>query len=143
MTWSDEFTKEIRPEISDITKYINNPFWTLLCEFIENTYLIKPLIEFSKCSLAKGWNVKYKKGSRSICTLYPKKGYFTILISIGSNEVEETEFILPSCTSYLQEIYKNTNLFNGSRWLMIDVTSEEIFRDVKNLISIRAKYKKK
>ncbi|MPM45784.1 hypothetical protein SDC9_92476 [bioreactor metagenome] len=88
-----------------------------------------------------GWNVKYKKSSRSICTLYPKENHFTCLISIGIKEAVETELIMQSFDLYLMELYQNTKPFNGSRWLMIDVTSQEILENVKTLINIRVKPK--
>ena len=140
--WSERYTQDFKPEISDITEYIDSPIWIELCQFIETTYQTMPSIEYSKCSMAKGWNVKYKKGSRAICTLYPNKEYFTCLITIGSKESMETELLMSSCTEYMQELYNNVNPKNGTRWLMINVTSNEILQDVKSLIRIRIPVKK-
>ena len=137
MGWIEAYTREDKPEFEDISAYVDCPFWEGLCEFIEETYSIKPAIEYSRCSGAPGWNVKYNKSSRALCTLYPNNGYFTCLISIGRKEAPETELMLGSFSSYLQELYKNTNVFNGSRWLMIDVATEKIFEEVKELLCIR------
>jgi hypothetical protein len=142
MVWSEICTIDKGPTISEISNYIDNPLWEELCCFIEKTYSVMPQIEYSKCLAARGWNVKYKKGSKSICTLYPNKNYFTCLVAVGVKQAAETELMLPSCDPYIQDLYKSTNPFNGARWLMIDVTTPNILDDVKKLIYIRIKPKK-
>jgi hypothetical protein len=88
-----------------------------------------------------GWNVKYKKSGKSLCTLYPMDGYFIALIVIGNKEVAETELFLPLCSKYVQELYKKTTFSCGGRWLMVNITDKDILEDVKNLIKIRVKPK--
>ncbi|WP_334291177.1 DUF3788 family protein [Alkaliphilus transvaalensis] len=36
-----------------------------LVSHIEDTYKVKPQVEYSKCSALPGWNVKYKKSVKS------------------------------------------------------------------------------
>lgn len=139
MTWSELFTEGIQPDLEQIAAYIGNPLWEQLINFIEDTYNVSPSVEYSKCSEAKGWNVKYKKSSKSLCTLYPDSGCFTALVTIGKAQAEEAELILPSCTDYVQDVYKNAGGLNGARWLMIKVTSQGILDDVKRLIQTRVK----
>ena len=143
MEWSEKYSKGSPPATEEIKEYVKSPHWTDLCSFIENTYSLKPNVEYSGCSGAPGWNVKYKKSGRSLCTLYPNRGYFTCLISIGRREAPEAELVLNSFCTYLKELYQNTKLLNGSRWLMIDVTTDEILDHVKDLVSIRANPSKK
>ena len=139
MTWNEEFTKISKPASEQIHAHIGSPLWDEFCTFLESTYSVQPCIEYSQCSGAPGWNVKYKTGGRSLCTLYPREGYFTCLVSIGSKESMEAELLLSICTEYVQELYQATKPFNGARWLMIDVKSAEILHDVKQLIGIRVK----
>ncbi|MEG1389499.1 MAG: DUF3788 domain-containing protein [Angelakisella sp.] len=142
MDWSEAYNADSNPTMTEIGRYIDNPFWNEFCSFIEDTYSVAPLVEYSKCSMARGFNVKYRKGSRSICTLYPNKGYFTCMVVIGSKEAPEAEFLLPACDPYIMELYKATSVYNGSRWLMIDVTSKAILDSAKELVKIRCKPKK-
>lgn len=136
MSWSKEYSKLNKPEMESIEKYINSPYWNDLCDFIEKSYCVSPIIEYSQCSGAPGWNVKYRKGSKALCTLYPNKDYFTCLISIGSKISMEAEVVISS-VEYLKELYYNAKPFNGSRWLMIDVKTDEILNTVKELLYIR------
>ena len=57
--------------------------------------------------------------------MYPKEGYFTVLVVVGQKEKEAVEAILPECTTELREIYKQTEMGNGQRWLMIDLEDRE------------------
>lgn len=143
MIWSEEFGKETKPGIEMVDGYINCPYWHELQQFLNQAYGAEPSIEYSCCSGAKGWNVKYKRGSRALCTVYPKEGFFTCLISVGRKELHEVELLMDIFTPYLQNLYEKSLGINGSKWLMIDVTSEEILGDVKELIGIRVKPLKK
>ncbi len=81
--------------------------------------------------------MKYKKGGRALCTLYPDEGAFTALISISANDMPEAELLLPTFSDYLRELYARTSEFNGARWLMIRVTDPRVLEDVKTLIRLR------
>ena len=142
MKWCELFTIDKKPTSFEICDYINNPLWNDLCHFIEHTFSVIPLIEYSKCSAARGWNVKYKIGSKSLCTLYPNKNLFTCLIVIGCKESMETELRLSTFETNIQDLYQSAKPFNGSRWLMIDVTNNEFLTNVKELINIRVSPKK-
>lgn len=139
MEWSTLYTGDHKPTLAEISSYINNPFWEELCGFIEQTCSVMPQIEYSKCSMARGWNVKYKKGSKSICTIYPNQNYFTCLLVVGKKGAMEAEVVLLDCDPYVKQLYQSIKLFNGSRWLMIDVANRKILDDVKKLICIRLK----
>ncbi len=84
-----------------------------------------------------GWNIKYKKGGKSLCTLYPMQGYFIVLVVVGSRELTEAEFLMPQCSDYVQTVFKNTKTGNGQKWLMLDVRDREIMDDVFRLINLR------
>ena len=142
MKWTEKYTPAIKPEIGQIGEYINNPLWQELCRFTEATYGVSPQIEYSVCSGAPGWNVKYKKSSRALCILYPNEGFFTCLICIGNKEQMEAELVLTVCSSYVQGLFEKAKPYNGTRWLMIDVTSNEILEDVKRLLFVRSKPKR-
>lgn len=131
------------PSFDSIRNYVNSPLWDKLCSYIETEYQSKPVLEFSKCSMQFGWNVKYKKAGRTLCTLYPMEGYYIALVVIGERERMETEWLLPIFTEYLQQLYHNTKTGMGQRWLMINVVDEAVLEDVKQCIAIRRGLKKK
>jgi len=137
MNWKELFPADRPPSPADIEYHINFPLYHQFCEHIEKSYQSAPKIEYSKCGGAPGWNVKYKKGGRSICTIYPHEGFFTCLVCIGAKEADRAELVLSGCTEEIRRLYAHAKPFNGTRWLMIDVKNEETLRDVKELIRIR------
>ncbi len=130
--------KEYCPILEDIGGFINNAVFLQFCTEIRAKYNSKEKIEFSSCSWEYGWNVKFKKSGKSLCTIYPREGYFTVLVVIGEKEREAVETILHECTPQLREIYHQTKSGNGQKWLMIDLEDkDELYTDIFRLIEIR------
>lgn len=122
-----------------MSHYINNALFNEFCSEIKQTYNVKEKIEFSKCSWEYGWNIKFKKCGKSLCAIYPRENYFTVLIVIGSKEKELAELLLPNLSSEIQEIYRQTKDGNGQKWLMIDLEDKNrIYNDAFRLIRLRA-----
>ena len=74
MTRSTLWPQNRKPSPDDIAEFVDNPLWKALCSWLESGYRTVPRIEYSRCGMAPGWNVKYKKGGRALCTLYPAAG---------------------------------------------------------------------
>lgn len=137
MEWSNLYGPGNQPALDEISEYVNNELWQYLNSFLQNTYQIQPKLAYSQCSMQPGWNLKYQKSGKSLCTLYPMENYFIALIVIGNKEMNEAELFMPLCSKYIQALYQKTALCNGSRWLMVNVTDRPILEDVINLIKIR------
>ncbi len=138
MDWENMYLQSNKPTFSQIGEYINSPLWQELNDALNMTYNVIPQIEYSKCSMQRGWNVKYKKKGKSLCTLYPEQDYFRALIVINERHVEVDLFVETFC-DYIKKLYRDTKFFNGSKWLMIDIKESITLEDVKELISIRAR----
>ena len=121
-----------QPTFQEIGERIKSPLWNELCGYIEAAYGVQPSVEYSKCSGAPGWNVKYKKGGKALCTLYPGEGCFT---------APAAEALLGSFDASVQKTYLNAGMLCGTRWLMIEVTSPAVVRDVKQLLALRVPVK--
>ena len=137
MSWFEAYPRSQEPTLEQIASFIDSPLWNGLCRWSEGAYSIVPKVEYSTCSGAPGWNVKYKKGGRSLCTLYPDAGAYTALVTVGAKEAPEAELLLPSCSDYIRELFARTQTFNGARWLMIRVSDAAVLEDVKKLIRLR------
>ena len=137
MDWNLLYSNVTPPTWEQITEYIGSPLWADFNERIQSAYQVKPCMEHSRCSMQAGWNIKYKKGGKSLCTLYPMQGYFIALVVVGSRELTEAEFLMPQCSDYVQTVFKNTKTGNGQKWLMLDVRDRGIMDDVFRLINLR------
>lgn len=130
--------KEYCPILEEIEEYVDNPVFTQFCSDIKTKYNCNEKIEFSSCSWEFGWNIKFKKSGKTLCTIYPKKHYFRVLIVIGEREKEVVESIFLDFTPELRHIYEQTKTGNGQKWLIIDLkVKDNIYSDLFHLIDIR------
>jgi hypothetical protein len=143
MNWHEVFDEDRFPSAEDIRVFLGEAktIWDDLTVYIEITYQTKPQIAYSGCSAQPGWNVKYRKSSKSLCTLYPMQNYFIALVVVGAKEEAEVEETIGAgeFTAYLKELYQKTAFSAMGRWLMIEVRDREVLDDVKRLIEIRVK----
>lgn len=138
----DVMNMEVQPTIEEVTSYISNPMFGDLLEHMQEEYKALSKIEYSRDVWFPGWNLKLRKAGKSLCVVYPRRGYFTVLVVVGIKEKERVETLLPQLTEELQEIYRTTKEGNGQRWLMIDVKENvSLYHDVLKLIRIRREMK--
>ena len=143
MDWNQLYGPDSAPTEEQISDYIHNALWPDINAYLCRAYGVEPFLSYSGCSAQKGWNIKYRKAGRSLCTLYPMEGYFIALVLLGEKERMEAELALRHCSAYVREVYEKAGSLNGSRWMMIDVADEAALADVKRLISIRRPVKEK
>ena len=53
------------PDISQLGSRINSPLFDQLRTVLEEGYRVSPRIEYSRCSMEPGWNIKYKNQNLS------------------------------------------------------------------------------
>ena len=141
--WDVAWPQQIKPALSDIGAWVKNPLLEELMAWMGESYGVEPSVEFSKCSLDKGWNIKYKKGSKSLCVLYVRSGWFTAMVTLGAKQVAELETFLPTFSASFRKLYEKTPLFNGGKWLTVDVKKKKELEEVQRLILMKAKPAKK
>lgn len=123
-----------KPNMTTMSEYVNNSLWDKFVNFMKEEYNIKPIFAFSKCNWEYGWNVKFKKNNKSLCTLYPRENHFIVMIVIGKKEKDSFEEILPSLNKDIQQLYLETKEGNSQKWLMIELEDDDKrYDDVKKL----------
>ena len=144
MQWHEIFDRGHEPSDAQIREFVDTPLFDELDGHLRETYKVKPKLAYSGCAMDggmwKGWNIKYQKSGKSLCTLYPKQGYLQLLVTISERGVNEAELLMPMCTAYIQSLFAQSD-FHSSRYLGIDLRDESVLHDVKSLIDIRAKTK--
>ena len=142
--WYELFDREHEPTADQVTEFINTPLFGALDGYLRETYKVKPRLSYSGCGMDggawKGWNIKYPKSGKSLCTLYPKQGYLHLLVTIGERGVNEAELLMPLCTDYIKNLFANSGS-QSSKYLGIELRGDDVLNDVKRLIDIRARTK--
>lgn len=142
MKWCEVFPASTQPDKRQIADFIQNPLWDEINGTLQSTYKTEPKYSYSGCSMQPGWNVKYQKSGKSLCTLYPMQGYFIALVVVGPKEMAEAELLLPFLSNGVREIFANTKTGQGAKWLMLDIWDKETLEDALRLVALRAKQKR-
>ena len=137
--WTQLFPMDRQPAEEEIDRYADNPLWPELRQYLKDAYGAEPRMDYSRCGLEPGWNVKFKKGSKALATVYLRPGYVTAMVSVAPKDEDAAEGVLLTCTEYTRTLYRNTASSKMGRWLMIDLTSPEVLEDLKALLALRVK----
>ncbi|KUG04773.1 hypothetical protein ASZ90_017912 [hydrocarbon metagenome] len=124
----------------ELSGYIKEPalsWWIDINSFLQNKYNATPKMSYSKCSMQKGWNVKYKKSGKSLCTLYPEKEGFSILIVIKLELASIIEAMENEFEPAVLDVVRSARPFNGTKWLMIRVEREAVLKNVRELLVLK------
>ena len=142
MQWSELFTREREPSESQIRDFVSTSLWDDLDSHLKQEYNATPKASYSGCSMDKGiwkgWNVKYKKSGKSLCTLYPKQGHILSLVPVGLQDVREAELMLPTLTEYTQALFQQSTTGRNGKSLAFMAEDEAVLQDMKALIALRA-----
>lgn len=128
------------PSYEEIAGYIREPahgLWQEVNSFIQQKYQVAPRITYSKCSGKPGWNVKYQKTGKSLCTLYPEKDCFIVLVVVTLELVPLIEAISGDFEPEVINVVRTAKPFNGTLWLMISVDRPAVLGNVKELLRLK------
>jgi len=91
------FNKETQPTESEIKDFVGTELFTDLDNHLRENYKIKPKLAYSGCAMDnniwRGWNIKYQKSGKSLCTIYPQQGYFMALVPGKPFEVRSEDIM--------------------------------------------------
>jgi len=128
------------PDYDEIGSYINSPsreLWLQLNTFIQERYKAELRITFSTCAGKPGWNMKYQRSGKSICTLYPEKEGFIALVVVTLDLLPVIEALSEELTPGVADTIKRAKPFNGTLWLMLQVDSAQALEDIKQLLILK------
>lgn len=130
--------RSYQPTVSQLEDKINNPLFRELCDTMESRYRALVSIEYSGDTVLLGWNIRFRKGGKTLLRLYPKDGYFSVLAVVGRKEKERVEQALPRMSDAMRNIYENTVEGMGQRWLLIDLhEAGALYDDVLRIADFR------
>jgi hypothetical protein len=128
------------PDLAALTGYIDGPArgrWLELNRFLQERYRIGPKIAYSRCSAKPGWNVKYQKSGKSLCTLYPERDGFVALVVLRQELLPLLEASAGLWDEAILAPARTAKPLNGTVWLMIPITGDRVVADLKQLLLLK------
>lgn len=144
-THSRMLNKLLIPTDQDMKKFMRIEgviqSWDQFVEHIESNYSLDRIIDYG--GKKYGWFVQYKKGKRSIVTLYPERKGFTILFTFGKAENAEYESRKSEVLQLTREIIDSSRRYHDGRWIWFKVRNKSQIEDAKILLDVKHKPRKK
>lgn len=113
--------------------------WREVKCFVEDGYAIPPETVFY--GKKYGWTVRYRKSGRTLCSLFPEQGAFTVLIVLGRKESAKALTIRDALGPTVNALLGTTEQLHDGRWLWIRVSTNRDTEDVKTLLRIKRRPK--
>jgi len=133
--------KENQPSPGELLAALgaSGPLWERLVRFIGDTYQMPG--EWNYGGKKYGWNLWYRKGGKSLTSLYPQQGHLVAQVVLGREEGERA-LALP-LGDHVGGMLRDAPLLHDGRWLFIPVMSETDATDVEQLLLVKRRRAKK
>ena len=144
MSFERMLDKEHVPTWEEISNYLGREAlkaWNDIVSFIDTNYNHMPETVFG--GKKYGWEIRYRRSGKSLCTLHPEKGAFTILIVLGKKETEQALASLNEFSPDIANLISSAKQYHDGRWLWIRVLNKDNLDDIKGLLKIKKKPPKK
>lgn len=111
--------------------------WKELCEIIDKRYDMERICN----SVSKEWKYeyKYRRGGKTLCSLYVKDNCIGFMIIFGKNEREKFENDRHNYSKKVQAIYDEAKTYRDGKWIMFIVNDTSMFEDFIKLLAIKRK----
>ena len=137
---TDETRKPTEEDVEGLLGERAREAWSEIRRFIEDHYDVVPETVFYGAKY--GWTIRYRKSGKTLCSLFPEKGGFTVLIVLGKKESEKALSIRDEMSSKIHKLLGDTKQLHDGRWLWIRLLTTKDTDDVKKLLQIKRKPKK-
>ncbi len=133
--------KEHKPTDEDLRGTLGAAWihWENLLSFIAEKFAIPPEMNFGGKNY--GWNLWYRKGGKSLVTLYPHQDSFIAQVVLGKDQVEKA--LALELGENVGGVLRNTPQLHDGRWLFITARSERDVADTQKLLMVKRKPVKK
>ncbi|HJA19671.1 MAG TPA: DUF3788 domain-containing protein [Candidatus Mediterraneibacter ornithocaccae] len=132
------------PSQSTMTDLLGQPLfevWQKLCVVIDEKYEMERLWNAG----GKNWiyEYKYRRGGKTLCSLYAKDNRIGFMIIFGKNEREKLEEIRDTLSDAVCRRYDEAKTYRDGKWVMFEPTDTSEFDDYMKLLAVKRKPNRK
>ena len=115
--------------------------WKGLCTIIDEKYEMEHL--WNNGGKAWTYEYKYRRGGKTLCTLYAREKDIGFLIIFGKEEREKFEVIRKNLSEDVQKIYDEYNTYHDGKWMMYHPVDSSMFGDFLQLLAVKRRPNRK
>ena len=132
------------PSQSTMTDLLGQPLfevWQKLWVVIDEKYEMERLCNAG----GKNWiyEYKYRRGGKTLCSLYAKDNRIGFMIIFGKNEREKLEEIRDTLSDAVCRRYDEAKTYRDGKWVMFEPTDTSEFDDYMKLLAVKRKPNRK
>ena len=132
------------PSQSTMTDLLGQPLfevWQKLCVVIDEKYEMERLWNAG----GKNWiyEYKYRRGGKTLCSLYAKDNRIGFMIIFGKNKREKLEEIRDTLSDAVCRRYDEAKTYRDGKWVMFEPTDTSEFDDYMKLLAVKRKPNRK
>lgn len=135
---------EKTPNAEEMIELMGQPLydiWIKLCVTIDEKYDMDCI--WNKGGKAWKYEYKYRRGGKTLCSLYARENCFGFMIILGKYEQEKFENDREKYSEKVQSIYDDTKVYHDGKWIMFEPNDTFMFEDFISLLKIKRKPNRK
>ena len=115
--------------------------WKALCLDIDEKYDMERIWNAG----GKNWDYeyKYRRGGKTLCSLYAKRGGMGLLVIFGKDERTKFEAIRDTLSDAVCRQYDAAKTYHDGKWVMFEPTDMADLDDYMKLLAIKRKPNRK
>ncbi len=132
------------PGASELTALLGEDLytvWNSLCHAVEERYDMERL--WDKGYREWVYEYKYRRGGKTLCTLYAKENAIGFLVIFGKAEREKVEAHKGDYSEEVYRAYEEAKTFHDGKWVMVRPTSIAVLDDLMKLLVLKRRPNRK
>ena len=111
--------------------------WNKLCAHIDEKYDMDCL--WNNGGKAWKYEYKYRRGGKTLCTLYARENCVGFMIILGKEERLKFEAEREHYSKEIQNRYDEAQTYHDGKWIMFEPVDTSLFDDFIRLLRIKRK----
>ncbi|WP_312810972.1 DUF3788 domain-containing protein [Sedimentibacter sp.] len=132
------------PNDKEMTDLLGQPLynvWTELCQLIDTKYDMDTL--WNKGYREWVYEYKYRRGGKTLCTLFAKENCIGFMIIFGKDERVKFDAGRENYSEDVQKIYDEATTYHDGKWIMFNPVDTSMFNDFSQLLGIKRRPNRK
>jgi len=111
--------------------------WQDLVDYLEAHYNHEPVV--TREGKERSLTIRYRKGGKTLVTLYPKENEFVVLVVLGKEEVEKAK--ATRLNKNVKEVFEKARQYHEGRWLWIKPRTKADIESIFKMLALKRKPK--
>lgn len=132
------------PNTEELAALVGSPLydvWQKICTMIDEKYDMDCI--WNKGGKTWTYEYKYRRGGKTLCSLYVRENCIGFMIIFGKTEREKFEETRENYSESVQKIYDEAKTYHDGKWIMFEPVDTTMFSDFEKMLAIKRKPNRK